>query len=437
MLPVPSRWWCLGVRVVLRCSGVTWYCGVRVLRGVAVFGCYVSRYANFTPTAMGVLASHLFTLYRHIYGAMFLQVDLFNILWFFVLLKLLQTALLSLPVPTFDNSQEIYPLVIVSSSEYINGVLQRLIRWDAVYFSSLFVRGPRFEHEWVFGPLWVSLVRFVSNWLLPSSISPILVGIVISNILHLTSALLLFRLTTALYGVKFAMKSTVLFLFSAQGIFMMAPYSENLATALSFLALLLINSKSRWLYLLSTVPLIGAFWTRSNTLVLGTVYLYDFIIKRSPLALVCGLTLALGSLASLYAPYVEYCPGRPWCDSMLPSLYHFAQGEYWNVGLFKYWTLNNLPNFLLGAPVIVLQVLAIKRYYKEHTSLAITNALFLLVITTLAHVQIIIRVSGFLPLTQWYLAEELGHKRGQGWILYNCSWLVIGTLLYSAFLPPA
>jgi phosphatidylinositol glycan class V len=171
--------------------------------------------------------------------------------------------------------------------------------------------------------------------------------------------------------------------------------------------------------------------------VLGVTYLYDFLVQRRPIALLSGIVLGVGSLGSLYPPYAAFCPGRPWCEDLIPSLYGYAQGHYWNVGIFKYWTLGNIPNFLFGAPVIALQILAIRRYWNEHRALCLSNLMFLVMILCVAHVQIVIRVSGFIPLSYWYLSEEIGHGRGKGWVLYSIGWSVLGTVLYSCFLPPA
>ena len=43
---------------------------------------------------------------------------------------------------------------------------------------------------------------------------------------------------------------------------------------------------------------------------------------------------------------------RPWCEQSGGTLYGFVQKEYWNQGLFNYWTLVQLPNFFLAAPIL-------------------------------------------------------------------------------------
>ena len=43
-----------------------------------------------------------------------------------------------------------------------------------------------------------------------------------------------------------------------------------------------------------------------------------------------------------------------WCASTFSSAYHHIQQKHWNVGLFRYWRLQQLPNFLLATPILLL-----------------------------------------------------------------------------------
>ena len=43
---------------------------------------------------------------------------------------------------------------------------------------------------------------------------------------------------------------------------------------------------------------------------------------------------------------------HPWCLKPLPHVYNYIQGRYWDVGLFKYYNLKQLPNFGLAAPMV-------------------------------------------------------------------------------------
>ncbi|KAF8595854.1 hypothetical protein BDV93DRAFT_528370 [Ceratobasidium sp. AG-I] len=45
---------------------------------------------------------------------------------------------------------------------------------------------------------------------------------------------------------------------------------------------------------------------------------------------------------------------RPWCASRLPMIYGFVQSYYWDVGFLRYWTVAQIPNFIIAAPMLVL-----------------------------------------------------------------------------------
>ncbi|KAK3401573.1 GPI mannosyltransferase 2 [Sordaria brevicollis] len=47
---------------------------------------------------------------------------------------------------------------------------------------------------------------------------------------------------------------------------------------------------------------------------------------------------------------------REWCAAVVPSIYTFVQEHYWNVGFLRYWTLPNIPLFLLAAPMLTILV---------------------------------------------------------------------------------
>jgi Gpi18-like mannosyltransferase len=67
--------------------------------------------------------------------------------------------------------------------------------------------------------------------------------------------------------------------------------------------------------------------------------------------------------------YYRYCnasvsSGDDYCNysGLWPNMYGYVQAKYWGVGLFKYYQLSQLPNFLLAAPILILTITGIRAY---------------------------------------------------------------------------
>lgn len=60
---------------------------------------------------------------------------------------------------------------------------------------------------------------------------------------------------------------------------------------------------------------------------------------------------------------------RPWCRARLPNVYAFVQQHYWGVGLLRYWRLQQLPNFLLAAPALLLAAAGTWSYVTHNPAL--------------------------------------------------------------------
>ncbi|KAF5834375.1 hypothetical protein DUNSADRAFT_8998 [Dunaliella salina] len=77
-------------------------------------------------------------------------------------------------------------------------------------------------------------------------------------------------------------------------------------------------------------------------------------------ALTCGRT----SAQTAHAQGLQYT-SPPWCYSSpwwKPSVYGYVQERYWGVGFLKYWQPQQLPNFLLALPVLLLVAAACITY---------------------------------------------------------------------------
>lgn len=160
------------------------------------------------------------------------------------------------------------------------------------------------------------------------------------------------------------------------------------------------------------------------------------------------------------------------------------------MGLFRYWTLLQLPNFLLAAPLLALSFAASYEFYTQNAAHVISHTLpflprsfagriktdtstketkptrpflspdltpFIHLHTALtalllvaSHVQIILRVSAANPVVFWYAAdlvqadsesEDAAERRrgrwGRWWVGYCVVWGSVSILLWSGFYPPA
>ena len=132
-----------------------------------------------------------------------------------------------------------------------------------------------------------------------------------------------------------------------------------------------------------------------------------------------------------------------------------------NVGLFRYWTLSNLPLFLLAAPaLVILSYSAIDLMYAPRllstvkpkssekvslrdkttvVALALPQLLIAILALTSYHVQIITRLSSGYPLWYIWLASRMESRARMTQITIR--WMVVYALLqaglYAGFLPPA
>ena len=230
-----------------------------------------------------------------------------------------------------------------------------------------------------------------------------LAGIILSHISHLVSTFLLYELsqtispafTHSLPGLSgstsFPFLVCSLYILSPAGIFLSAPYAESPFAALTFLTNVLqatalqahfSHRRERRDLCLLTSGVIGGIATafRSNGMLTIIVYpalalsyhVEVTLVSQMRYLIVLGISclfIALGSIIPQALAWYEYCFGddhhtslkisRPiWCESWIPSIYTYVQEHYWDVGLFRYWTVSNIPLFLLATPVLSLMAIS-------------------------------------------------------------------------------
>lgn len=337
----------------------------------------------------------------------------------------------------------------------------------------------------------------------------------IAHAAHLASVITLYYLTLAVFpdteSRRLGLITALLHIFSPAGLFLSAPYAESSCAFLTFAGCLLFakslpvdgqpSLRRDLLVLLSGITFGVATTFRSNALLNGLMLLEGAFrtlldlrdgfglgkVRRVVFTGLGGICVGIGFLLPQYIAYEEFCMGgegsssRAWCLRRIPSVYVFIQDHYWyvlsfthglflmfsrNCGLFRYWTVSNIPLFLLASPMMFLMVVsgawglrhgsdrasapaagaAVKdRPVRAGTvdvvkNMAASQLIMALLTATTAHVQIVTRVSSAYPVCLWYLAVSL--KTGKGALVKNfirimVIYAVVQAGLFSCFLPPA
>ncbi|RKP30251.1 mannosyltransferase [Metschnikowia bicuspidata] len=337
-------------------------------------------------------------------------------------------------------------------------VVDNLVVWDAVYFADLFVHDPLYEHQFVFCPLWWRLVALIPEYKGAVFYPRLVCATAIANLSHLAAALMLYRTTLLIFQNarvfsprRMALCLLVLYVMTPAAAFMTAPYSEPMASILSFMC---IYVRQLGLNASPGVFAALAYGFRANCLLLGILYLIDVMRIRpfpSFAPLIAGLVLGLAFFLTQYSSYAAICinPERgEWCNSRLPLLFAYAQAHYWNNGFLNYWTHNNIPNFLFGAPSIILSLISVRYFCEVYPvdrvlPILAVNTVFICLLITMWHVQIVTRIHLFLPVNYWLVAGLLTqpNKKHRQWgrlcVGYFVIWGVVQVSLFGAFLPPA
>lgn len=344
-----------------------------------------------------------------------------------------------------------------------------------------------------------------------------LVAISIAHLSHLLSVVVLHQLTLAIFpeSSATAAAAAAFHIISPAGLFLSAPYAESSCAFLSFLGCLLFtksfsstreSSVARDSLVLVSGVLFGIATTfRSNAILNGLLLLEEafrtllslkdgfhfYTLRRLTITGLGGLAVAFGFFLPQYLAYIEFCEDsttskRVWCNRSLPSIYGFVQDHYWfvpycqkeffyffanvirNCGPFRYWTVSNIPLFLLATPMYFIMFKSgiwgvnatlpastpaspkksIERFSTlpshQHTNqvlrnLAISQLLLSAINLTTAHVQIITRISSAYPVWVWYLAILLNEKGSMTnvFVTFMVVYSLVQGGLFASFLPPA
>ena len=146
-----------------------------------------------------------------------------------------------------------------------------------------------------------------------------------------------------------------------------------------------------------------------------------------------------------------------------PNVYAFVQDHYWNVGFLRYYTVEQIPNFILASPVLVSSLYALYQYVKTLRIKAMaaegvtkggvygTRArphvvvwgLMALIALLVMHVQVATRFLSVCPALYWNVVSEGKRRRGGGVTdevqraicVYAVTFSLLGTLMFPTFYP--
>lgn len=278
-------------------------------------------------------------------------------------------------------------------------------KWDARHFVHIAEHGYQVQNALAFFPLFPALSGLLARTLLwPLSQSctcftnvVLLSGFLVTTVSHVDAARSTFHLVLALgNGRREARIAALLFLLNPAFIFFQSNYTEALFSALLFRGILSISRKRVGL---------ATFWfalctlTRSNgtlaVLYFGLPFLCAVQFTQRFVLLVKAIPVALAYVAYQLFTYMLCCTEKAkglfeepdtrlkeyyssngydliaaenraetfaWCNYSLPFSYNYVQERYWNVGLFRYYQLKQLPNFFLAAPILLLSVQTVRHY---------------------------------------------------------------------------
>lgn len=325
-------------------------------------------------------------------------------------------------------------------------------------------------------------------------------GVVITNLCHLLSVLVLFELTSLSnsshrYNRQVAFVAAALHILSPAGVFLLAPYSEAPFACLNFLGSYFYargvlqdfpKNSRMWkdAHIIAAGLTFGlAAMVRSNGLFAGIIFACDalawavskvfntkpfvmMVLQSLPSiwsTMIAGTLVGVGFIIPQAMAYREFCMRNlpadrpPWCKAFPPSITTYIQAHYWNVGLFRYWTVSNIPLFLLAAPMLYVLLITSFKVFQYSTPrnqmeksltfitcrLALPQVATAVLTLTTAHVQIVNRLSSGYPVWLMYLAKTVVSfdPKEQGWAKFIVRLMVVygvvQAVLFSAFLPPA
>ena len=291
--------------------------------------------------------------------------------------------------------------------------LQPMTKWDAARFLMLAANGKRrepaggvddpfldSEQAHAFFPMFPLMIRRGALFLiqsLPKTFLPptfegvlVLSALVINTVSFAIALMCLVDLTLRLTlpndkAIHVAGMVATLFCMNPASIFFATSYSESFFAMCTFGGYALYTSGY---FYLAVIPWMAASYTRSNGCLVAAWLLMEGVavclqVNRTMMQRVTSLTCHVLLAVAVVAPavfhdragYHVHCNREvqpEWCDSDMGSLYAYVQRTHWNVGLFRYFELKQIPNFLLASPILFCSAWGVSRWirisWKDHMS---------------------------------------------------------------------
>eukprot|EP00096_Caligus_rogercresseyi_P011200 TRINITY_DN4337_c0_g1_i1.p1 TRINITY_DN4337_c0_g1~~TRINITY_DN4337_c0_g1_i1.p1 ORF type:complete len:529 (-),score=144.25 TRINITY_DN4337_c0_g1_i1:219-1805(-) len=312
----------------------------------------------------------------------------------------------------------------------LSALFDGLSKWDGQHFLHIANNGYTYEKSIAFFPLFPQIVylggHFI-HWcqieydLLSYSVCLLLASTIINFICFVLAALVLFELSRKVLKDEYlAYKASLFFCINPASIFFSAAYSESLYSLTSFYAmlkiersfklqvslLLLFPSATRANGFLNvgfslyksakiiakeifTHSRLGKFAETSTTVanILGDALVpafFSLLLGIFPFVFTqwyafmnfCRLTKSDRNTSRAIIDYARFNPElklpsdepSAWCFDLLPLPYSYVQETYWNVGFLRAYSLRQIPNFLLAAPIFILIMGQGLRFLQRHRS---------------------------------------------------------------------
>lgn len=180
-------------------------------------------------------------------------------------------------------------------------------------------------------PATIALINFCKDEVLHCAI-------IVTNTSFVLSALILYKISLYQYSRTISLVSTFLYIFNPATIIFSAFYSESLFTLIFFIGYFYtLQNRNTIASLIFSISCL----TRSN----GLLFV---LFTRSVFAIFPALCILLYQGYSFNL--IHYTSFKP--KFFVP--YTYVQVKYWNQGFLNFLTVNNIPNILVGLPIIII-----------------------------------------------------------------------------------